>query len=193
LSGKDNQQHLPHLWPPPHPESRSPGGTSSPRAPENDRLGGSTEKENIQPTEFRQQIFSATRIPLSGSSGGRFSGDITTPLLGHDLTVEVKARRRFAQHDWIDGADVLVLQGDHQEPLVVVRLRFALEVAVAAERCAPKGMRIAQDRAAVIAETIIQLIFSSPRNLRAQIEALLRHQFYEIQQETLNEIRREDK
>jgi hypothetical protein len=131
---------------------------------------------------------------LSGSAGGCFSGDITTPLLGHDLTVEVKARRRFAQlYDWIDGADVLVLQGDHQEPLVVVRLRFALEVAVAAERCAPKGMRIAQDRAAVITETIIQLIFSSPRNLRAQIEALLRHQFHEIQQETLNEIRREDK
>jgi hypothetical protein len=79
--------------------------------------------------------FAATRIPLSGSAGGRFSGDVTTPLLGRDLTVEVKARRRFAQlYHWIDGADVLVLQGDHQQPLVVVRLRLALDVAVAAER-----------------------------------------------------------
>jgi hypothetical protein len=79
--------------------------------------------------------FAATRIPLSGSVGGRFRGDITTPLLGRDLTVEVKARRRFAQlYDWIDGADALVLQGDRKQPLVVVRLRFALDVAVAAER-----------------------------------------------------------
>jgi hypothetical protein len=79
--------------------------------------------------------FAATRVPLSGSAGGRFSGDVTTPLLGRDLTVEVKARHRFAQlYDWIDGADVLVIQGDRQQPLVVVRLRFALEIAVAAER-----------------------------------------------------------
>jgi hypothetical protein len=48
--------------------------------------------------------------------------------------------------------------------------------------------RTVHDRAAVVTDTIIQLIFSSPRNLRAQIEALLRHQFHEIQQEALNEI-----
>jgi hypothetical protein len=79
--------------------------------------------------------FGATRIPLSGAASGRFSGDVTTPLLGRDLTVEVKARRRFAQlYNWIDGADVLVIQGDREQPLVVVRLRFALDVAIAAER-----------------------------------------------------------
>jgi hypothetical protein len=79
--------------------------------------------------------FAATRIPLSGSAGGRFGGDVTTPLLGRDLTVEVKARRRFAQlYRWLDDADVLVLQGDREQPLVVVRLRLALDVAVAAER-----------------------------------------------------------
>jgi hypothetical protein len=72
---------------------------------------------------------------LSGSAGGRFSGDIAAPLLGRDLTVEVKARHRFAQlYEWINGADVLVIQGDREQPLVVVRLRFALDVAVAAER-----------------------------------------------------------
>jgi hypothetical protein len=53
--------------------------------------------------------FAATRVPLSGSAGGQLYG-------------------------WIDGADVLVIQGDRQQPLVVVRLRFALDVAVAAER-----------------------------------------------------------
>jgi Holliday junction resolvase len=79
--------------------------------------------------------FAATRVPLSGAAGSRFRDVVTTQVLGHDLVVEVKARRRFVQlYAWIDGADVLVVQGDRQQPLVVVRLRFALDVAVAAER-----------------------------------------------------------
>ncbi len=52
-------------------------------------------------------------------------------------------------------------------------------------------MQSIPDRAARVTGSIIQLIFTSPRDLRAQIEALLRDQFHEIQQETLNEIRRE--
>jgi len=34
----------------------------------------------------------AERIPLSGSAGGSFSGDVTTPLIGRDLTIECKSR-----------------------------------------------------------------------------------------------------
>ena len=34
----------------------------------------------------------AVRVPLSGSVGGRFAGDIVLPLMGRDLCVEVKAR-----------------------------------------------------------------------------------------------------
>ena len=91
--------------------------------------------------------FAATRVPLSGAAGGRFRGDVSTPLFGRDLVVEVKARRRFAQlYDWIDDDDVLVIRGDRQQPLVIVRLRFAIDVAVAAERgrrpqqcAAPRG------------------------------------------------------
>jgi hypothetical protein len=63
---------------------------------------------------------------------------------------------------------------------------------VAAKRLAPMGVRTAQDRAAVVTDAVIQLIFSSPQDLRAQIEALLRDQFHEIRQEIVNEIRRED-
>ena len=36
----------------------------------------------------------AVRVPLSGAVGGRFAGDIVLPLLGRELCVEVKARRR---------------------------------------------------------------------------------------------------
>ena len=34
----------------------------------------------------------AVRVPLSGSVGGRFAGDLILPLRGRDLRVEVKAR-----------------------------------------------------------------------------------------------------
>ena len=34
--------------------------------------------------------FAAERIPLSGSCGGRFVGDVTVPLLGRDRRAEVK-------------------------------------------------------------------------------------------------------
>jgi Holliday junction resolvase len=36
--------------------------------------------------------FAAERIPLSGSAGGRFVGDLSLPLLGVDRSVEVKGR-----------------------------------------------------------------------------------------------------
>jgi hypothetical protein len=80
--------------------------------------------------------FVAERIPLSGSAGGRFRGDISMPLLGADLTVEVKVRANgFRQfYGWLTGRDILIIGADRREPLVVVPLRFAAEVALAAER-----------------------------------------------------------
>jgi Holliday junction resolvase len=80
--------------------------------------------------------FAAERIPLSGSAGGKFAGDVSTPLLGIDRTAEVKVRRRgFAQlYSWLDGRDFLVIRSDRNEPLVVLPLRLAAEIAAAAER-----------------------------------------------------------
>jgi hypothetical protein len=48
----------------------------------------------------------AERIPLSGSVGGSFRGDISVPVLGRDLVVEAKSRKDgFAQlYAWLDGA-----------------------------------------------------------------------------------------
>ena len=45
------------------------------------------------------------------------------------------------------------------------------------------------DRAAVIANSIVQIIFASPRNLRAQIEALLRDEIDDLRREIINDIR----
>ncbi len=73
----------------------------------------------------------AVRVPLSGAVGGRFAGDIVLPLLGRELCVEVKARADgFRElYCWLDGRDVLIVKADRQEPLVVVRLSLAAEIA----------------------------------------------------------------
>jgi Holliday junction resolvase len=73
----------------------------------------------------------AVRVPLSGSVGGRFAGDIVLPLMGRDLCVEVKARGDgFRElYCWLNGRDVLIVKADRQEPLVVLRLSLAAEIA----------------------------------------------------------------
>ena len=73
----------------------------------------------------------AVRVPLSGAVGGRFAGDIVLPLMGRDLCVEVKARADgFRElYSWLDERDVLIVKADRQEPLVIVRLSLAAEIA----------------------------------------------------------------
>jgi hypothetical protein len=58
--------------------------------------------------------------------------DLELPLGGDRiLRIEVKARGDgFKQfYDWLDGRDVLIVKADRQEPLVVVRLSLAAEIA----------------------------------------------------------------
>jgi hypothetical protein len=74
---------------------------------------------------------SGERVPLSGSVGGRFTGDVVLPLMDRDLCLEVKARAQgFRElYSWLDGRDVLIVKADRREPLVVVRLSLATEIA----------------------------------------------------------------
>jgi Holliday junction resolvase len=83
--------------------------------------------------------FAATRMPLSGggSRNTRYTGfDVTVPLLGADRRVEVKVRGNgFVElYRWLERVDLLVVRADRREPLVVVPLRLAIEIASAAER-----------------------------------------------------------
>jgi Holliday junction resolvase len=57
--------------------------------------------------------------------------DISMPLLGSDRAIEVKCRAAgFRQlYDWLDKRDILIVKSDRQEPLVVVRLSLAVEIA----------------------------------------------------------------
>lgn len=80
--------------------------------------------------------FAAERVPLSGSAGGSYTGDATVPLLNQDRRIEVKCRANgFATlYTWLEGRDMLVVRADRREPLVILPLRLATEIAMAAER-----------------------------------------------------------
>jgi Holliday junction resolvase len=75
--------------------------------------------------------FAAERVPLSGAVGGLFGGDVVIPTMGRDLCVEVKARGDgFRElYSWLAERDVLIVKANRQEPLVVLRLSLAAQIA----------------------------------------------------------------
>jgi Holliday junction resolvase len=80
--------------------------------------------------------FAAERVPLSGAAGGSYLGDVTVPVLGVDRVVEVKCRadgfREF--YRWLTDRDILIVRADRREPLVIISLKLAAEIAAKAER-----------------------------------------------------------
>jgi Holliday junction resolvase len=84
---------------------------------------------------FQAHGFAAERVPLSGSAGGSYCGDITVPLLRIDRVAEVKCRADgFRElYKWLEGRDLLIVRADRKEPLVVLPLKLAAEIARKAE------------------------------------------------------------
>jgi hypothetical protein len=85
---------------------------------------------------LQEHGLAAERVPLSGAARGRFGGDISVPALGRDLRGEAKCRGNGFNrlYDWLEGHDFLVIRADRRELLVVVPLKLAAEVVMAAER-----------------------------------------------------------
>lgn len=79
--------------------------------------------------------FAAERVPLSGGAGGSYVGDVTVPVLGIDRTVEVKVRGSgFRQlYTWLEQRHLLIVRADRRDPLVILSLKLAAEIAAAAE------------------------------------------------------------
>jgi Holliday junction resolvase len=110
--------------------------------PLNHACGGRTSRQKGNRLEravvraLQEAGLAAERVPLSGAARGRFSGDLSVPLLGVDRRVEVKARANgFRQlYDWLNGADFLIVKADRLEPLVVLPLKLAAEIAALAEK-----------------------------------------------------------
>jgi hypothetical protein len=84
---------------------------------------------------LQERGFAAERVPCSGSAGGSYCGDVTVPLLGTDRRIEVKVRANGFRnlYDWLIERDFLVVRADRREPLVVLPLRLAAQIAAMAE------------------------------------------------------------
>jgi hypothetical protein len=87
--------------------------------------GNRTERAIVRP--LQAQGIAATKISGTYQAGP----DISMPLLGSDRAVEVKCRADgFRElHSCLRQRDVLVVKADYQEPLVVVRLSLAAQIA----------------------------------------------------------------
>jgi hypothetical protein len=94
------------------------------------RKGAAEERALVRFLQARG--FAAEKISRTGYTGS----DLSMPLLGRDLRCEVKCRGNgFARlYDWLAGNDLLIVRADRREPLVVIPLRLATEIATAAER-----------------------------------------------------------
>jgi len=104
-------------------------GGRSPRA-----KGNRVERELV--ALLQRAGIAAERVPLSGSAGGSYIGDLSIPLLGVDRCCEVKVRGNgfLRLYDWLAGRDLLIIRADRREPLVVIPLKLAVEIATVAER-----------------------------------------------------------
>jgi hypothetical protein len=83
---------------------------------------------------LQERGFAAERVPLSGSAGGSYLGDLTVPVIGVDRVVEVKCRADgFRElYRWLVDRDILIIRADRSEPLVVLPLKLAAEIAAKA-------------------------------------------------------------
>jgi len=84
--------------------------------PEGPRRKGSSGEREVA------KLLGGSRVPLSGSARGPFSGDVLVPNLGRG---EVKRRKDgFRQlYSWLSGKDFVALRADRREWLVVLRLK----------------------------------------------------------------------
>jgi len=75
--------------------------------------------------------FAAERVPLSGAAGGSYLGDLTVPVCHVDRVVEVKVRADgFKElYRWLVDRDILIVRADRSEPLVVLSIKLAAEIA----------------------------------------------------------------
>lgn len=83
---------------------------------------------------LQERGFAAERVPLSGSAGGSYLGDLIVPVLNVDRVVEVKVRAKgFRElYRWLEERDILIVRADRSEPLVVLPLKLAAEIAAKA-------------------------------------------------------------
>ena len=76
---------------------------------------------SVKSLDYTQMGVNAERVPLSGSAGGSYTGDV---IVDNQYKVEVKSRNEgqgFALiQRWLADNDMLMIKEDRKEPLVVL-------------------------------------------------------------------------
>lgn len=90
---------------------------------------------------FQEHGIAAERVPLSGSAGGKFSADVSVPVLGIDRKIEAKIRKAgFAQvYRWLAGNYGVVIRADRSPALICIRLEDFARLAISASRLDVEG------------------------------------------------------
>jgi hypothetical protein len=85
---------------------------------------------------FQDAGIAAERIPLSGSAGGSFAGDLTIPVMGVDRRFEAKKRAGGFKllYDFLADHFGLFVAQDRAPTLVVLRADHFIDLVKAAER-----------------------------------------------------------
>ena len=73
------------------------------------------------------------RVPLSGSMGGKYQGDLCIPSIEHrEFILECKARRNGSGfkmiEQWIEDKDLLFMRRNNQEDLVVMPMNIYIKL-----------------------------------------------------------------
>jgi hypothetical protein len=79
------------------------------------------------------RLLGGQRVPLSGSAGGQFAGDVALPS-GWKCEVKARAVGWALLYRWLQGADVLALKADRQPWLAVLPLEALRELLLAASQ-----------------------------------------------------------
>ena len=73
------------------------------------------------------------RVPLSGSMGGLYMGDLNIPSVANlKFVLEVKARRNGSGfkviEQWLENRDILFVKRNNQDPMVVMNFDLYLKL-----------------------------------------------------------------
>lgn len=80
---------------------------------------------------FQEAGIHAERVPLSGSAGGSYRGDLTVAVQGQDRRFEAKVRAGgfVTLYTWLSDHYGLFVKSDRHEPLIVLRASDFIELA----------------------------------------------------------------
>jgi len=95
------------------------------------RKGATEERALVRYLQARG--FAAEKSSRAGYRGP----DLTVPLLGVERVVEVKCRANgFRElYTWLADRDILIVRANRREPLCILPMWLASEIAAEAERC----------------------------------------------------------